>query len=333
MSSVESTTRPDALVWQVSASLVPARALHLIAELGVANLVDEDPVDVQKLASALGVDASSLDRVLRLLVSVGIFRRDADGYRHTDASRLLRDDHPMSMRVFARLMGLPVVWSSVASLESSVRTGEPAIDSLEPGGLWAYLESHPAEGRIFDEAMTARAQADTAGVVSTYDFGTFGTIADIGGGRGHLVRAILQSVPTARGVLFDLPLVIDTLDRPPDRLVYQSGDFFADSLPVADAYLLMDVLHDWADKEAAAILVAIRRAAAMGAVVLIIESIVREDNPDPAAHTLDLIMLTMFGGRERTVSELRRLLDGCSFRLNRVLETGGPRRIVEAVAV
>jgi hypothetical protein len=144
---------------------------------------------------------------------------------------------------------------------------------------------------------------------------------------------VLDAVPTTHGVLFDLPDVIGALDVRSERLTPQAGDFFVDPLPPADAYVLMEVLHDWADAEAAAILGSVRRAAHPGSVVLIVESVVPEDHDDPRVHTLDLIMLAVTGGRERTAAEHDRLLRGAGFRLSAVVETAGPLRIAEAIAV
>lgn len=339
MTTTQTTTPPHELVWSITTSCAPARAIHIAAELGIADHIGGDPVPVGELAGRCGVDAGALDRVLRLLASIGIFERAADadshgdgGYRHSEASRLLRDDHPMSMRAFARMIGLPVMWDSFGALGSSLRTGSPAIDQIAPGGLWAYLQRHPDEARTFDEAMTAKARADIAAVLDAYDFRSFRTIADIGGGRGHLLQAILDAAPSARGVLFDLPPVIESLDVASPRLTFHSGDFFVDPLPTADAYVLMEIIHDWPDGQALAILRAIRRAAKPGAVVLVIEATV-PDHPDPRVHTLDLIMLAVTGGRERTAGQLGRLFHEAGFHLSAVVDTAGQVRVVEAVAV
>jgi hypothetical protein len=146
--------------------------------------------------------------------------------------------------------------------------------------------------RATPDAMLAKAQADVAAVLAAYDFGSFTTIADICGGQGHLLRAVLDAIPTATGVLFDLPGVIESVPQS-QRLTRHPGDFFGDSLPRADAYMLMEVLHDWPDREASASLQAIRRAANPGAVVLIIESVMSEAQPDIRVHTLDVIMLAI----------------------------------------
>ena len=333
MPTITTTELPHETLWNIATAGASARSLHVVADLGVADLIDDAAVTVEELGARCGVDAGALDRVLRLLVAHGIFERRADGYQHTESSRLLRTDDPMSMRAFARMFGLPLVWESLGRLDHSVRTVAPAAELVEPKGFWGYLHAHPDEARIFDEAMTAKAHADVAAVVDAYDFRAFHTIADIGGGRGHLLRAVLDAAPTARGVLFDLPGVIESLGVAAERLTHHAGDFFVDPLPRADAYVLMEVIHDWADAEATAILQGIRRAASAGAVVLIIEAVMPEDAADPHVHTLDVVMLTVTGGRERTACRLGELLHRAEFRVSTVIETTGPIRIVEAVAV
>jgi len=333
MSESAAPALPHELIWSITNSVVTGRALHLVAELRVADHIDAETVDVEKLASLCGADPEALDRVLRLLVTQGIFARHRDGYAHTDASRLLRTDHPMSMSGFARMMGLPVMWSAMSNMDHSVRTGAPALELADPKGLWGYLQSHPDDAGVFGEAMMAKAQADIAAILSSYDFGAYPTIADVGGGRGHLLQALLEAHSSARGVLFDLPGVIEALEPAPQRLSRTPGDFFADPLPRADAYVLMEVLHDWDDPEAAKILAAVHAAAPAGATLLIIENVLSETATDVRGHILDVIMLTFTGGRERTVDQFDSLLDQTGFRRRSVVETSGPMRIVEAVAV
>jgi O-methyltransferase len=324
---------PHEQLWTLTNAVVASRSLHLVAELGVADHLGEEPVPATELARRCGADPTALDRVLRLLAAHGIFEVTPAGYTHRDASRLLATDHPQSMRAFARLMSLPVCQAALASLDHSVRTGAPAVERLEPAGFFAYLQAHPAEAQVFGEAMAAKAQADIEAVLATYDFGPFRTIADIGGGRGHLIQAILDTTPAAHGVLFDLPEVIAALDVTTDRLDTHAGDFFVDDLPSADAYVLMEVIHDWTDKDATRILEAIRRSAAPGATVLIIEDIAPDQGTDPRVLTLDVVMLAVTGGRERTDGELAHLLHAAGFRRTAFIETGGPMRILEAVAI
>jgi C-methyltransferase len=324
---------PHEIIWTLTNALVVSRSLHVVAELGIADHLGDRPASAAELASHTGADADALERVLRLLAAHGVFEQGDGGFVHTPASALLRSDHPMSMRAFARMMGLPVFADTFARLDHSVTTGSPAVETVEPQGLWAYLQDRPDEALIFGQAMTARAAADIAAILGVYDFTRFQTIVDVGGGRGHLLRAVLDAAPAARGTLFELPEVIDALDVEHDRMTPQAGDFFADPLPAADAYVLMEILHDWGDAECAAILSAIRRAAAPGATVLVIENVLPDEELDPGAQTLDVLMLAVTGGRERTAGQLSKLLSHAGFTGGTVIKTAGRLRIVEARAV
>jgi hypothetical protein len=144
---------------------------------------------------------------------------------------------------------------------------------------------------------------------------------------------VLDAAPSARGVLFDLPRVIAALDVEHERLTPRAGDFFADPLPAADAYVLMEIMHDWPDEECVAILGAIRRAADPGATLLVVENILRDDEPDPPGRTLDIVMLAITGGRERTPRQLHALFDRAGFAPGPVVDTAGPLRIAQATAV
>ncbi len=325
--------QPHEKIWSLATATVASRTLHVIAELGVADHIDESPVLAKELAARCGADPGSLDRALMLLSAHGIFRREGDGFAHTDSSRLLRTDHPMTMRAFPRLMGMASFSASFAHLDHSIRTGAPAFEHVDPDGLFAHLQGHGEEARIFDASMSAKAAADIAAVLGAYDFSRFATIADIGGGQGHLLQGVLEAVPKASGILFDLPGVIETVDAPRERFSLHAGDFFVDDLPSADAYILMEVIHDWDDERAAAILSAVRRAALPGATVLIIEAVADEERLDPVVRTLDMIMLAITGGRERTSAELAQLLASVGLRATATLLTPGALRIVEAVAV
>ena len=321
---------PNELIFSLTNASVAARCLHVVAELGVADHIGDGPVPAKDLALACAVEPDALDRVLRLLAAHGVFTCVDSGYEHSSASRLLRTDDRKSMRDFPRMMGLPVVLKSFDELTHSVRTGHPSIELSDPNGLWSYLSGAPVEQAVFGRAMTARAAGDTEAVLAGHDFSSCRRVVDVGGGRGHLLHAVLESTPKAEGILFDLPAVVETGGRAHPRLIRQAGDFFVDPLPAGDTYLLMEVLHDWADAEALAILTAIRRAAPDEAKVLIIEGILPE-HLDPQSLTLDVIMLTVTGGRERTTGELADLLDAAGLQLTRVTDTEGRLRIAEAL--
>jgi C-methyltransferase len=310
---------------------IPARCLQFVADLGVADQIDDEPVAAKVLAESAHVDAAALDRVLRLLAAYGVFDRRADGYRHTAASLLLRSDHPGSMRAFGQMNGLPIFVQGLADLPHSVRTGAPSVELTAPDGMWAYLQGKPDQLEVFARAMTAHTAADVPAILGAYDFSTSRRIADIGGGRGHLLAAILDTAKDATGVLFDLPDVVQAGGVAHPRLNRQAGDFFVDPLPAADTYLLMEILHDWADTDTLTILSAVARAAPPHSKVLVIENLLADNALDPHALTLDVVMLLSTGGRERTESELAALLRTAGLRLNRVINTGGTMRIAEAM--
>jgi O-methyltransferase domain len=324
---------PFATLTQIAGGYCLPRSLHVVAELGVADALDETPRTAADLAASVGAHPDALGRVLRLLAAHGVFEMQGETFRHSPASRLLRTDHPQSMRAFARMFGLPIFWATFEAMEHSVRTGLPAASEMFPEGFWAYFAQHPEEGRVFNAAMGAKAQGAVAGILASYDFSDFGRIGDIGGGSGHLLRAVLDAEPSAEGVLFDLPHVIEeAAGVASERLTLQAGDFFRDDLPTCDAYLLMEIIHDWADEESVAILQAVRRAAPPHAKLLLIETIVPDDPGPDWSKMLDIIMLTLLGGRQRTQQEYEALLAQSGFLFQREIDTDAGISILEAQA-
>jgi len=324
---------PFATLTQIAGGYGLPRSLHVVAELGVADALDEASRTAADLADAVGADPDALGRVLRLLAAHDVFILEGKTVRHTPASQLLRTDHPQSMRAFAQMFGLPVFWTTFGAMDHAVRTGAPATTEAFPEGFWGYLAQHPEAGRVFNAAMQAKAQGAIAGILATYDFSGFQTIADIGGGHGHLLRAILDAVATVTGVLFELPHVIaEVTDAACERLTPQAGDFFRDALPQCDAYVLMEIIHDWGDAESLAILRSVRQAAVAGARVLIIEVIIPDDPGPSWAKMLDIHMLTLLGGRQRTQQEYAALLTRSGFRFLREIDTGAGIAILEAEA-
>jgi hypothetical protein len=308
--------------------------LHVVADVGVADVLDGTPRTAADLAAEVHADADALGRVLRLLAAHGVFAARGEAFMHTPASRLLRTDHPRSMRAFARMFGLQPFWDTQGALAHSVRTGRVAAEEVLPEGFYGYLAQHAEAAAIFNAAMTAKAHGQVDGVLAAYDFSVFEVIGDIGGGRGHLLRAILEAVPSARGVLFELPRVIaEATDQTSDRLRLQPGDFFKDPLPVCDAYLLMEVVHIFGDAQALALLQGIRQAAPPHARLLVIEQMIPDDPGPHWAKTLDIHMLALLGGRQRSRQEYAALLDRAGFAFEREIETRAGVSIVESVTV
>jgi hypothetical protein len=321
---------PAQVVGDLAKAHIAARCLHVAAAFGVADAVRDDSTTPAEIGARTGLDADAADRILRLLAAHGVFTAHSDGYSHNAASQLLRSDHPQSLRNYVRMTGMPSFWNRFTELGMAAQTGRPSVDWR---GLLAYFGQHPDEAEHFNAAMAAKSRAVVPAVVDAYDFARFATIADIGGGRGHLLHAVLERAPRAAGILFDLPQVVaETARGDPlsPRIEVVAGDFFADPLPAADAYLLMDLIHDWSDSDAARLLAAVRAAAAPGACVLIIETLVPETAGPHLGKTLDVIMLAVTGGRERTRAAYTELLAGAGLRLERVVATRSEYSIVEA---
>jgi len=327
-------TTPVEILMQIAGGYSLSRCLHVVADLGVADALGDSPRTAAALAESTGADADALNRVLRLLSCHGIFESRDGKFAHTPASRLLRSDHPRSMRSFVRMIGLPVNWAAYGKLDHTVRTGHSAMAQVLPDGLFRYFADHPDASQIFNEAMIGKAQAQIAGVVGRYSFSEFNLIGDIGGGQGHLLQAVLAANPHLRGVLFDLPHVIEQASgAASDRLSLQGGDFFKDKMPACDAYLMMDIIHDWSDEESTRILKNLRRSATEHSKLLLVEAVIRDDSKPNFVKILDIHMMTLITGRQRTYQEFEKLMAGAGFRLEREIDAGGEFSIVEAAAV
>jgi C-methyltransferase len=325
---------PHAVLWDLATVAAVSRCLHAVAQHGVADALDRDGATVDDLAARLELDADAFGRTLRALAAYGVFDVDLPHVRHTEASLLLRTDHPMSMGAFAHMMGLPMSWDALGALPATLRSGRAGVFELHGDGLFAYLRDHPEDAAVFDRAMTAKSHADIPLVVDAFDFGSRRAVADIAGGRGHLLRAIVERHPDVEATLFELPQVVDRLrdDDAIDSVQLVAGDFFTDRLPTADVYVLMEIIHDWDDSDAVRILANVRRSAPDDATLLIVETVLDDRRPRDHARTLDVVMLAVTGGRERSPAEYAELLARAGWELADVIPTGGGVQIVEARA-
>jgi hypothetical protein len=312
--------------------LLVGHCLTSVANFKVADALGDTPRTATELAADTGADPEGLRRILRLLAAHGVFACSEDRFAHTPASQLLRADHPHSMRDFVAAFASPFAAEHLGYFDYTLRTGKPTPYKVNPGGLFAVLQADPDLGQLFNRAMASKANMQIASIPAAYDFSACEVIADIGGGLGHLLHAVLDAAPRATGVLFDLPPVIEhAAAAATDRLRLQAGDFFTDPLPAADTYLIMDVIHDWDDDQAAALLSAVRKAAPPQARVLVIETILA-DVPGPVwSKIMDIIMLSFTGGRQRSRGEHEQLLNKAGFRLERVIPTMADVSILEAV--
>lgn len=329
---------PEAVVTQMIFGKWVAMALSVAAKLRVADALADGPRSVADLAAGTKTHAPSLFRLLRALASVGVFAEDADGrFRQTPLSEVLRSDVPGSMRAVADYCGADWSWQPWGRLLETVRTGRTAFDEAFGEPVFDYLGKHADESAVFNEGMTGFSMQESPAVAAAYDFSRFGTIVDVGGGHGHLLCTILERYPVPKGVVFDAPHVAaGATPRIADaglagRCRAEGGDFFA-AVPAGDAYVLKHIIHDWPDDRAAAILRNCRTAARPGAKVVLVEMVIPPGNGPSPGKLLDLEMLVIASGQERTEAEYAALLAGAGWRLTRVVPTTSPASVVEGEA-
>jgi SAM-dependent methyltransferase len=318
------------LLWPAAMAL---QAIHVAAELSLADLLASGPKTAAELAPAAKVHTLSLDRLLRALTSLGIFAEDNEGrYCQSALSDVLRSDHPGSIRPWARMLGAGFVWAPTGALDATIRTGQPAFEHVFGAPFFKYLAAHQDDAAVFDAAMSSM-PTWLVEVVEAYDFSTFERVVDVGGGRGALLVAILSANPHVHGVLQDLPGVVAgappaTRKNVADRLEIVAGDFF-ESVPAgADAYVLSGVIHDWNDEAALRILKNCRRAIRPDGRLLILDTLLTPTS-NPAPALMDVLMMVLTGGRERSEPDFRSLLRNAGFSLERVTPTAG-RAILES---
>jgi hypothetical protein len=339
MSVVVDTPKRDVpLPWQLLRLMWPApivaQAIHTAAALRIPDLLESGPRTVRDLAQETGAHAISLGRLLRALTTVGIFAEDeGGGYQNTPLSELLRANHPRSLRRWAMLVGAPFIARPCSELTRTVATGEPAFAFTHNQSLYQYLNEHPDDAVIFHEAMSAGWEAPIPLVVATYDFSRFARIVDVGGGNGTLMRAILEQCPNTRGVLQDLPGVVPraaALETGPlaSRCEIVARDFFASVVEGGDAYLLRGIVHDWDDEPAIRILTNCRRAMRADSLLVVVDALLSPVS-DPGRAMIDLLLMTLLGGRERTEGEYRELLQQSGFSLARIVHVPDGTCIIE----
>jgi hypothetical protein len=330
---------PPVALFQYATGYINARAINVVARLGIADQLHAEPKDAQQLAAEANVHAPSLYRVLRTLAGVGIFTEDAAGrFTLTPMAEPLKSDAPGSLRDFIIMLGEAWYAQPWEQLMYSVETGQPAFEHVHGMGLFKYLARHPEAGAVFDSAMTSRSSQENDAITAAYDFSGIRTIIDVGGGRGALLATLLRADPGLRGILFDRPPVAaearGRLERAglDGRCEVVGGDFF-ESIPAGgDAYLLQRVIHDWDDDQALAILRNCRRAM-NDSRLLIIELVIPAGNDRSLSKLFDLVMLVQCGGQERTEAEYRTLLAAAGFELTAVTPTRALVNVLECVPV
>ena len=315
-----------------------SRILFAAARLGIADHLASGPRSAAELAGPTGTHAPSLHRLMRTLASLGVLtERDAQRFALTSLGEALKSDAPGAARSTLIAFGSPWFWGGLGEILYSLQTGKTGFDNAFGMPVFDYLGRHPDDASHFSQAMVGFHGPETPAVAAAYDFSGIGTIVDVGGATGNMLAAILARHAGPRGVLFDMPHVVR--DAPAllkargveQRVTIESGSFF-ESVPAGgDAYILSHVIHDWSEDQCLTILRNCRNAMKPDGRLLIVEMVLPAgDTPHPG-KILDIVMLVMPGGQERTEAEYAALLAKAGFRLKRVVPTASAASVVEAV--
>jgi hypothetical protein len=327
---MQSDSNPAITIRRLIDGYQVSQAIHVAATLGIADLLDDGGRTADELAQATATHPPTLYRLLRALASVEILREGSDRrFELAPLGQQLRSDVAGSMAGWAAFIGRPGYWQAWTGLLHSVRTGENAFQHVHGTDVWRYRADRPQESAIFDRAMTALSSRASAALLAAYDFGRFRTVADVGGGNGALLAAILTAHPGLDGILLDQAHVVAAAGALLERAGVASrcrvvGGSFFDAVPEgADAYVLRAVIHDWDDVDAVRILTVVSNALAQHGRVLLVEQIIAPPNEGRDAKFSDLNMLVGPGGRERTREQFEAVLESAGLQLADVIDAGG----------
>lgn len=305
-------TAPFQVVLERMFGMIDNKALFLAVDLGIPDLVADGPQSAAELAGSAGAEEDALNRLLRYLVSRGVFRQGRDGrYANNAASEFLRADHPWSWRSWVLFFGSPWNWDIWKNLDVRVRGGGDAVVAAHGCDFFAYVnEVDPAAGADFNEAMASGSRMQALLFAEHYDLAAVRTVCDVGGGSGSVLAHVLTAAPSARGLLLELPALADDAARVFEgagvvgRAEFVTGDFF-ESVPAGcDLYLLFSVIHDWGDDECVRILRTIAAGMTPASRLAVVEPHVERGAAGNFAKASDMLMLTLTAaGRERSLPE------------------------------
>ena len=335
--STATTEKPDELVRRLMNGFQLTQLIYIAAKLKIADHLAQGPRAVTDLAAVTNSHEDSLYRILRTLAGLGVFREeDGRRFRLTPAAEILRSGVPGSLRASAESRGEDWTWRAWGALRESVRTGKTGFDVVYGKNTFDWFAENPEAARLFDEFQADATARSAADVATNYDFSSAGVVVDVGGGNGTLLGEILRRHTTPRGILFDLPHVVEAA-KPTiaavlgPRIQFVGGDFFKAVPEGGDVYILKYILHDWEENRARGILASCHRAMSANAKLLVIEDIVCGPNVPCQAKLSDIQMLARTGGRNRTESEYRELLSAGRFNTRRVLSLPAGLAVIEAV--
>lgn len=329
---------PPVQMMQMITGFWTSCCIYSAAKLDIADHLKDKPQTADQLAEATHSDACALYRVLRALSGVGVFKENVQGqFELTPLGSTLQSDTPGSMKAMA-IAQLGDHFNAWGNLMYSIKTGQISFDNIEGMSVWKYYELHPEEGVNFMKAMSGLTGAVIQHVLPVYDFTGLETIVDVGGGNGALLMAVLDKAPQAKGIVFDEEYVVEETRKILKAKGYDkrcdtaAGSFF-DFIPAnADAYLMKLVLHDWNDEQCVQILTHCYKAMKRGSKLLVLDAVIPEGNEPHPGKFMDINMLAMTGGRERTEKEFAYLFGRVGLELSRVVPTHSPMvSIVEVI--
>ncbi len=328
---------PSVAMLQMISGFWISRAVYVAAKLGIADHLRDRRKTVEDLAAATGTHAPSLYRVLRALASVGVFVEDESrGFALTPLSDTLRSDVPGSLRAFATVELGEEHYPAWGELLHSVNTGEIAFDRAFGMPVWKFFQQNPENAKTFNDAMTGMTLSVNDAVLSSYDFSYISKIVDVGGGHGSLIASILKKNPKMKGVLLDAASVATGAQSRieseglAERCDVVAGDFFQSVPNGGDAYVLKWIIHDWDDEKSVTILRNCHRAMTENGRLLLVEAVVPRGSEAHFSKFIDLNMLVMTGGLERTEDEYRRLLKASGFELTGITATESAMSVIES---
>lgn len=294
---------------------VVSRGIHTVAQLGLANYMSEKPIDVQQLAQLSGTKPEMLGRLLKFLSPYGLFKEENNGYALTPLSQPLRDDDPHSMRDVLRLVD-DSWWQAFSCLDQSLKSGESAFSQHHGDDFFQFLSKHPEKQHNFDRGMAKLSSYDDELIAKTCDLSQIKHLVDMGGGRGGLSKEIAKKYPHLSITLFDTPAVIEQLNRDdfPQQIQFEQGDFLK-KIPLADAYIFKGVLHDFNDDLMLKILKNCKEQMPDNAQLIIAEQVMPEDQEPHPNKTMDIVMMVLLSGRQRTLQEWRLSVEPAGFHL------------------
>jgi len=314
-----------------------AGAVSCLAQLGVPDLIEAAAQSAEELAKQIGADPQALYRLMRATACVGVLSEGPDGkFSQTPMSTVLRSDATPSLRALAIMAGREWHGRGWSHLEYCVRTGKQALEQIYGAPVFEYLKQNPAEGQIFNDAMTQISMIDSPAVADAYNFDGIHSIVDIAGGHGLLLATILKRNPLLRGTLYDMPHVIEGAKNGPlksvmERCTLASGDMFSSVPAGADAYIMKHIIHDWPDDRCVQILKACRKGVNSGGRLLVVDNVIQPGNDFSPGKFLDLQMLIFPSGCERTEKQFRDLFAAAGWKLSRIVPTVAADSIVEGL--